>query len=139
MRVGIVSVIAASLIFLGFVTGFSEEMPIQGGAIPQAESEPQMQWLWGEVVNLDLQNKIILVKYLDYETDESKEISVMVDDSTAYENIKSIEELKPNDAVSVDYIVTAEGANIAKNVSVEKPEETKISPEDLQQTEPIEQ
>lgn len=85
-------------------------------------SEPQALWLWGEVVSIDLDNKQISVKYLDYETDIEKEMKINVDEKTTFENVNSIDEIKPQDTVSIDYIVTPDAQNIAKNISVEKAE-----------------
>ena len=64
----------------------------------------EVQWLWGEVVLVDVAKKQVIVRYLDYETDNEKEISLSVDGKTAYENIKDISELKAQDIVSVDYV-----------------------------------
>jgi uncharacterized Zn finger protein len=64
-----------------------------------------------------------LVKYLDYDADQEKEMAINVDEKTIYENVKSIDEIKPQDTVSIDYIVSPEGKNIAKNISIEKIEE----------------
>lgn len=84
--------------------------------------EPEMQWLWGEVISADTQKNELKVKYLDYEADLEKEILMIADEKTVFENAKSLGEIKPQDTVSVDYIVGSEGKNIAKNISVEKPE-----------------
>jgi len=81
---------------------------------------PQIQWLWGEVVSVDAQNKAISVKYFDYDNDIEKEMIIGIDDKTTYENVKSIDEIKPQDSVSIDYIVNSESKGIAKNISVEK-------------------
>lgn len=75
----------------------------------------------------------MIIRYLDYETDTEKEISVGVDDKTTYENIKSLEEIKPQDAVSVDYIVNTDGKNIAKNINLEKNEGTGVLPEEIKE------
>lgn len=83
---------------------------------------PEMQWLWGEVSRLDAENKEVTVKYLDYETDTEKEIKISVDEKTTYDNAASLGDLKPKDTVSVDYVVSAEGKNIAKIISLEKVE-----------------
>jgi hypothetical protein len=96
-------------------------------------TEPEVQWLWGEVVSVDILNKQMIIRYLDYETDTEKEISVGVDDKTTYENIKSLEEIKPQDAVSVDYIVNTDGKNIAKNINLEKNEGTGVLPEEIKE------
>jgi hypothetical protein len=87
----------------------------------QPTNDLNTQWAWGEVVNADAQNKTITIKYLDYEADQEKELSLVVDDSTTFDNVKSFEEIKPKDNLSIDY-VTTEGKNIAKSISLEKPE-----------------
>ncbi len=119
--------------------GFSEEqaqqnLPTQSTQVTQPaqpiqptkeiSSEPETQWIWGEVVSIDAATKNISVKYLDYETDTEKEINIAVDSKTTYENVKSVDEMKPQDTLSVDYIINPDGRNIAKNISVEKPEGT---------------
>lgn len=122
--------IIISIIFIshGFVIG--EEAIERGGVIPETEIEPQTQWVWGEAVSVDTQNKTILVKYFDYETDQEKEISIDVDDKTTYENINSIDQIELKDNLSIDYITTQEGKNIATNISLEKPEtEPLLEPE----------
>lgn len=95
----------------------------------QVASGPQVQWLWGEVVSADPTNKTLLIKYFDYETDSEKETSIVLDDKTTYENVNSIEEIKPQDTASIDYTVDARGKNIAKNISVEKAE-SNIEPQE---------
>lgn len=85
-------------------------------------AEPEVEWLWGEVVSLDTNTKEMVVKYLDYETDTEKEINIGIDEKTTYENMKSPDEIKAQDTVSIDYIAAVDGKNIAKNISVEKNE-----------------
>lgn len=111
-RMSLVLGIIASLIFVSLV------------ASQETQTEPETQWLWGEVVYMDTQNKNISVKYLDFETNQEKEISLDVDEKTTYENIKSLDEIKPKDNVSIDYILGSGGKNIAKNIVIEKSEET---------------
>lgn len=153
-RIALVIIITASLIFLGSKIVFSEDViseqisqpqdiqseVIQGGAVPETKTEPETQWVWGEVVTVDSVNKAISIKYLDYETDQEKEISISTNEKTTFENAASVEELKPTDTVSIDYI-SVDGENIAQNISVEKPEvpaapqvqapETQTQPQDL--------
>lgn len=147
VKTGFVLGIAASLIFISTALVFSQESMEAGGVATEAKNNSETQWLWGEVLTLDAQNKMLVVKYLDYETDQEKEIAIGVNDKTAYENIKSIDELKPKDAVSIDYLVTADGKNIAKNISLEKAESSaaqetpagvqEITPENLQPSAPV--
>ena len=88
----------------------------------QPTSEPETQWIWGEVVSADSASKSVTIKYLDYETDQEKDMVIGVDEKTTYENIKSIDDIKPKDTLSIDYIAGPDGKNVAKNISLEKPE-----------------
>ena len=117
--------ISAFLILASCGIAISQEAAEKGGAVPETQNEPEMQWVWGEVTNLDAQNKTVTVKYLDYETDQEKELTLVIDDKTTFENVKSFDEIKLKDAVSVDYMAGQEGKNTAKNISVESPETTK--------------
>jgi hypothetical protein len=133
MKIKMILVLEIMFSFLLITTGivFSEEQTQQNPPTqvtqptqPTQEipSEPETQWIWGEVVSVDTAARKILVKYLDYETDTEKEINIDVDDKTTYENVKSVDEIKPQDTLSIDYIINPDGRNIAKNISVEKPE-----------------
>lgn len=97
-------------------------------------NEIDIQWKWGEVVSVDAVNKEIVISYLDYDTDEERQIKIVADSNTVFENAQSIADIKSKDIVSVDYVSRADGKNIAQNVSVEKPEETISLPsEDIPQ------
>jgi len=98
---------------------------------PETAVDIEMQWLWGEASALDAQNKTLTVKYLDYETDQEKEMPLIIDDKTSFENVKSLEEIKVQDTLSIDYIIGADGKNAARNISVERPEEAVIPLENL--------
>ncbi|MCM8795293.1 MAG: hypothetical protein NC928_01165 [Candidatus Omnitrophica bacterium] len=98
--------------------------------------ETETEWVWGEVKSIDTQKKEILLKYLDYDTDEEKEITISVNEYTVFENVKSLDEIKLNDALSIDYVTTAEGKNLAKNISVEKFETTEDTSAPLEETIP---
>lgn len=117
----------AFLIFAGAKVVFSQEQAVgtntvvESGTVPQ-DKELETQWIYGDVINLDPQNKTIMVKTLDYETDREKEIAIAIDEKTTFENIKSLDEIRPNDTVSIDYIVTADGKNLARNISLETSE-----------------
>lgn len=89
---------------------------------PAPQDESEMQWVWGEVVSVDAQNKAITVKYLDYETDQEKDMTINVDDKTVYDNVKSLDGIAPKDTLSIDYIVTADNLNLARNISKEAAE-----------------
>ena len=93
---------------------------------PALGKETDMQWAWGEVTNLDNQAKTINLKCLDYETDQEKELVLVVDEKTTFENIKDFNELKLKDTLSIDYIVGVDNKNIAKNISFEKPDVSSV-------------
>lgn len=84
----------------------------------------ETQWAWGEVINLDAQAKTLTLKYLDYETDQEKDLVLTVDEKTTFENIKSFDEIKIKDTLSIDYVVDVSGKNVAKNINFEKPDST---------------
>ena len=86
------------------------------------QKDSEMQWAWGEITNLDNQAKTVTLKYLDYETDQEKDLVLVVDEKTAFENIKDFNELKLKDTLSIDYIIGVDNKNIAKNISFEKPD-----------------
>ena len=97
--------------------------PLEGAAEEIAlASDIEVQWLWGEVVSVDSQKNELRVRFVDYETDMEREVAVIVSNNTNYENVKSLLEIKPQDMVSIDYSVDSQGRNVARNISVEKPE-----------------
>ena len=118
----------------GIIPLFAQEPESQAVTTTPAESE--VQWLWGEVVSVDTLTGQMTVKYLDYETDTEKEISININDQTSFENAKSLAEIKAQDTVSVDYTTNPEGKNIAKNISVERNEDIQTPPGESTQEEP---
>jgi hypothetical protein len=62
---------------------------------------------------------------------QEKEVSVVADDKTAYNNIRNLTELKAKDVVSIDYIVVPGGKNIARNISVEGSDTIGTQPDDM--------
>lgn len=102
-----------------------DEAPPQAASAPapglQENNDSNTQWVWGEVVIVDSQAKTLTLKYLDYETDQEKELLLATDDSTSYQNFRSLEDIQVKDNLSVDYI-SKDGKNIAKSVSLEKTE-----------------
>jgi len=93
------------------------------------QKETDMQWAWGEVTNLDNQANTFTLKYLDYEADQEKDLVLVVDEKTTFENIKDFNELKLNDTLSVDYMVGENNKNIAKNISFERPDVLSPAPD----------
>lgn len=118
-RTGVIlTVITGLLISLntGFVFAQQEQLSAQDAAA-------EIQWIWGEVVSIDQDAKSFAVKYLDYDTDMEKQMTMSVDDKTVFENSESLAEIKIQDTVSIDYVIGADGRNSARNISVEKIED----------------
>lgn len=136
IKIGLPLGIMFSFILLSVGLVFSQEPTAQMPTAQEAVPESEAQWIWGDVISTDPIAKKILVRYLDYETDAEKEISIDVDDNTTYENAKSIDEIRPKDTLSIDYTITPDGKNLAKNISVERPEGAEVLPEESVQEEP---
>lgn len=137
-KIGLVLGITVSLILIGVSSTFSQEQALEEPEKQAAlQAEPELLWLWGEVVSVDPQKNEILIKTPDYETDQEKEIAISADEHTTYENVASLSEIKPSDTLTIDYTVSLDGKNIAKNISVEKPEIDPIPlPESILETTP---
>lgn len=86
----------------------------------QTTNDTDVLWVWAKIISVDSINKTLSVKYSDFETGIEKEMIVSVDKDTFYENIKSIEELKPQDNVTIDYFVDQTKKNIAKYIGFKK-------------------
>ena len=77
------------------------------------------KWLLGDVIALDLESSQLIVSYLDHNTNQQKEITLSVDEETRYENINSLQDVKVDDAVFIEYKISPEGKAIALNISIE--------------------
>jgi len=122
LKTALILTTAFYFMFTGVTSVFSQEESMQGQAGQEIKSEPKTQQSLGEVVSVDTQNKMLVLKHLDSETGKEQEINIYLDEKTAYQNVESIEGINPKDSLSIDYIVNAEGKNIAKNVNLEKQE-----------------
>lgn len=130
MKIRIIAILAV-WILAGTALGFAEDkaLPVPEET-PAAVTTPAIQensdlantqWVWGEVISVNAPDKTLSLKYLDYETDQEKEMAIITDDSTSYDNVKSLGEIQPKDNLSVDYI-SKDGKNIAKTIGLEKAE-----------------
>jgi hypothetical protein len=123
-------VILGAVLLFGAVVSMAQESPVPAD-VSVADSEPQ--WLWGEVESVNAQARTIQVKYLDYDTDIEKELVLTADDKTKFENAKGVEDIKPQDTISVDYLTGPDGINLAIAVSLEKLEDMEEALEDVQE------
>jgi hypothetical protein len=111
---------AACLALALVAVAFSQDMP--GQSSDDIEVFSDVQWLWGEAVSVDTEKGEILVRYMDYDNEEEREITVTVDEETAYENVESFAKIKPQDTLSIDYIIAPDAKCLAKLISFEKAE-----------------
>lgn len=108
------------------VLGFCQQevpVPIDDNIISETGSlDENISWVWGEVKNVDYISSKFNILYMDYQTDDEKELVLTVNQDTKLEGINDFNSLKAGDTVGIDYFSDADN-NIAKNVSVEKLEE----------------
>ncbi|MDD5513110.1 MAG: hypothetical protein PHD09_05030 [Candidatus Omnitrophica bacterium] len=122
-KIGFFFGIIAVITFIFSNAAYSQDDNIiTGPQLDTESSEPVVQWLWGEVLSVDADKNQIKVKFLDFENDAEKEILLTANDLTNFENIKGVVDLKPQDNVSVDYVITTQGDNVAKYIGLEKAE-----------------
>ena len=108
------------------VLGFCQQevpVPIDENIISEIGLvDENISWVWGEVKNVDYISSKFNILYMDYQTDDEKELVLTVNQDTKFEGINDFNSLKAGDTVGIDYLSDADNA-IAKNVSVEKLEE----------------
>jgi len=95
--------------------------PMEEAVAPAAEKTTE--WVWGEVVSVDKENKELVIKHLDYDTYEEVQTALKLDDKTLLENVTDLGEIQPRDHVTVDYKAD-KGSNIAGLIVIEKSKET---------------
>ncbi len=157
-KIGFIGLIAAISLFCAS-SGFCEDEPAvvnqTAGEEPvvtqaqqvanPAESKPdETLWVWGEVAKVDTNLGQLVVRYLDYESDQEKEIVLIVDPAVTFENVSSLKDIQTSDYASVDYIINKDAKNIAKNISIERPEKPSgetaiVEPQVLPEAAPREQ
>jgi hypothetical protein len=110
------------LVISFFAFSFAQENTTAAPAAEQSVKPVSTEWLYGEVNSVDIAAKSVTLTYLDYDTDIEKQATVYVDAKTVFENVKSLEEIKSQDVVSIDYVSGPNSKNLAISLSVEKPE-----------------
>ncbi|MBL7070144.1 MAG: hypothetical protein ISS27_01575 [Candidatus Omnitrophica bacterium] len=121
LRPGLIIALSISLIFLSSIIACAQEGNIVlGPEEPKVQDGPEVQWLWGEVLNVDPTYSQIRVRFLDFLNDTERELLLTVDNDTTYENISVLEEIKRKDNLSIDYIVTGSGLYLAKYIGLEQ-------------------
>lgn len=96
-----------------------EPGPVTTNEISQ-EAETNLQWVWGEVTEVDLEKNKIEVKYLDYETDAEREETFLINKDSEFENVSSVQDIKVSDSAGIDYYIDKDGQRIIESISIEK-------------------
>lgn len=107
------------IFFLSFLPlAFSQQEAPQPQAVEPPAPEEEVSWLWGEVKAVDPSASSLTVMYMDYQTDEEKDMVLTIDARTQFEAINGLSGIKVGDTASIDYVVEG-GKNVARNISVE--------------------
>ncbi len=99
----------------------AEETNVYETAPVTVEAQTQAVYVFGEVVSVDPEVNGITIQYYDYEANELKEMILLLDSNTKFENFQAISEITAGDTVNAEYNI-AEGKNLVQNISVEKME-----------------
>lgn len=125
----------AGIFFLSFLPlAFSQQEAPQPQAVEPPAPEEEVSWLWGEVKAVDPAASSLTVMYMDYQTDEEKEMVLTVDARTQFEAINGLSGIKVGDTASIDYAVEG-GRNVARNISIETIEAMPEAPAQPEETE----
>lgn len=100
--------------------GFCQHEPraVEEAVTESMPAADEISWVWGEVKEIDSQAAKLTVIYMDYQTDEEKELLLITDAETKFEGVKDISGIKIGDTASIDYALN-NGQNIARNISIE--------------------
>ncbi len=138
MRISLLFVALAGFFFFSSMPlAFSQQEAPQLPPLPEQKAVPpqeEVSWLWGEVKAVDAAASSLAVLYMDYQTDEEKELILIIDANTQFEGINGLSGIKIGDTASIDYL-TENGKNIAKNISIETIEVMPEAPAQPEQTE----
>jgi hypothetical protein len=110
-----------AVLFFSLITG---QVFSQQEALGEEKSLTE-DWVLGDVIELNLEGNKLILSYIDYNTDEDKEIAISVDATTNYENADSLQDIKVGDVVGIDYVIGPQGKAKALNISVERLEQAK--------------
>ena len=86
-----------------------------------AQEEEQGLYSYGEVLSANQDQ--MTVREFDYETGEETDIVYYFIADTILDSVESADQIKPGDLVDVEFTVSADGKNIAKEVLVDRIED----------------
>jgi hypothetical protein len=98
----------------------------------QAEDMPgeeaQSFYSYGEVLSVSADQ--ILIKEFDYVTGDEKEAVYHIDKETSFDSVESAQQIAPGELVDIEFIVSEDGRNIARDIFVDRIEDFENFEED---------
>jgi len=86
-----------------------------------AQEEDQFFYSYGEV--LSVAQDQIMVREFDYATGEEKDVVYYISADTILDSVESVDQIKPSDLVDVEFMVSEDGKNIAREILVDRIED----------------
>ena len=86
-----------------------------------AQDEDQFLYSYGEV--LSVAQDQIMVREFDYATGEEKDVVYYITADTILDSVESVDQIKPSDLVDVEFMVSEDGKNIAREILVDRIED----------------
>ena len=86
-----------------------------------AQDEDQFLYSYGEV--LSVAQDQIMVREFDYATGEEKDVVYYITADTILDSVESVDQIRPSDLVDVEFMVSEDGKNIAKEILIDKIED----------------
>ena len=97
-----------------------------------SKAEVKEESIYGEGLSVNEAAVSMTVQYYDYDTDEEKNLDVVVDKNTKFDNAASLKEVKKGDWVDVSYSSQAD-KKVAISVIVEREEEELTAPAETEE------
>lgn len=110
----------AMILCLGLGLGCAGDLYAQQAPAGEAAVVEDLQEAYGEVVSIDAAAGTITITEYDYEKDEDVNKAYKIDNAAAYENVKSLSEVKVGDWVALTLKTQKDGTNLATSVYVER-------------------
>ncbi len=86
-----------------------------------AQDEDQFLYSYGEV--LSVAQDQIMVREFDYATGEEKDVVYYITADTILDSVESVDQIKPSDLVDVEFMVSEDGKNIAREILADRIED----------------
>lgn len=116
MKKALFLAVILAIVFGAYLNAYAQEpaAPMPPAAMPEAQEA------YGEVVSVDAAAGSITITEYDYEKDEDINRTYTVDKAAAYENVKSLAEVKAGDWVALTVKPQKDGVSIATSVYIER-------------------